>query len=163
MKKGIIYKITNPNNKIYIGQTVNLYNRVYKYKNLLCKRQPKLYNSIKKYGWDNHTIEIIDEIWCGLNNNIINIREKYWIREYDSMNVGLNCNEGGDNKVFTEETRLKMRNSQLGKIKGPRSESVKNKISEKLKGHKLSEETKEKIRQSLKGRPNPRKGKKLKK
>lgn len=54
-----IYKITNPNGKIYIGQSTNIDKRFYRYKRLECKGQIKLYNSLKKYGWDAHIIEII--------------------------------------------------------------------------------------------------------
>ena len=49
-----IYKITNPNNRIYIGQSWNIESRLYSYKNGRCKNQRKLLNSIKKYGWENH-------------------------------------------------------------------------------------------------------------
>ena len=38
-----IYKITNPSGKIYIGQSVNIDNRISSYKNLKCKNQTKLY------------------------------------------------------------------------------------------------------------------------
>ena len=60
-KIGYIYKITNPNNKIYIGQTINFIKRKSQYKNLYCKGQTAIYNSIKKYGWDNFEIEILQE------------------------------------------------------------------------------------------------------
>jgi group I intron endonuclease len=48
-----IYKITNPKGKIYIGQSVDIEKRKYYYQALHCKKQTMLYNSIKKYGWDN--------------------------------------------------------------------------------------------------------------
>ena len=54
----IIYKITSPSNKIYIGQTVNIIKRKSYYKKGDCKAQPKLYSSFKKYGWDNHLFEL---------------------------------------------------------------------------------------------------------
>lgn len=44
-----IYKITNPNNKIYIGQSINIKNRFYHYSLYHCKTQTKLYNSFIKY------------------------------------------------------------------------------------------------------------------
>jgi group I intron endonuclease len=56
-----IYKITSPSGKIYIGQSTNIENRFNSYRILDCKKQIKLYNSLKKYGWDNHIKEIVEE------------------------------------------------------------------------------------------------------
>lgn len=54
-----IYKITSPSNKIYIGMTLNIIKRFTMYKNMLCSNQLHIYNSLKKYGWDNHIKEIL--------------------------------------------------------------------------------------------------------
>ena len=43
-----IYKITNPSNKVYIGQSTNIKERFRKYSKLSNKRQIKLYNSFQK-------------------------------------------------------------------------------------------------------------------
>ena len=61
-KKGIIYKITNPNSKIYIGQTTKLLKRKGAYKRLdsCIQNQIILYRSLKKYGWNAHSFEIIE-------------------------------------------------------------------------------------------------------
>jgi hypothetical protein len=59
-----IYKITNPKGKVYIGQSTNIFNRWEDYKKNKCKGQVKLYNSFKKYGFDNHIFEILEE--CSL-------------------------------------------------------------------------------------------------
>jgi len=58
-----IYKITSPTNKIYIGQSIDIFNRWNQYKKLKSsiKQQPKIYNSLKFYGINNHTFEIIEE------------------------------------------------------------------------------------------------------
>lgn len=45
-----IYKITNPNGRIYIGQSTDIKFRWGIYRKLKCKDQPSLYNSLKKYG-----------------------------------------------------------------------------------------------------------------
>jgi predicted acyltransferase (DUF342 family) len=47
-----IYKIISPSGKIYIGQTSNWIKRVKKYSRVDCKGQVKLYNSLKKYGFE---------------------------------------------------------------------------------------------------------------
>lgn len=56
---GYIYKITAPDGKIYIGQTRNLERRMESYKALQCSSQPLIYNSLKKYGFNRHTVSII--------------------------------------------------------------------------------------------------------
>lgn len=122
-----IYKIINPKNKIYIGQSINIDRRFKEYQNLKCKQQPKIYNSLKKYGHENHKFEIIEE--CSIEQ--LNKREIYWKQYYNSINEGLNC-ELFDNGV------------------GPRSEITKQKISLAQKGNKhnlgkkRSKETKQK-------------------
>ena len=51
-----IYKITSPSDRIYIGQSIDINKRFRKYYNLKCKQQPKLYNSLCKYGVDAHIV-----------------------------------------------------------------------------------------------------------
>ena len=55
-----IYKITSPSNRIYIGQTVDFIKRKSHYRNLKRNHQIRLFNSIKKYGWDKHKLELIE-------------------------------------------------------------------------------------------------------
>ena len=120
-----IYKITNPKGKIYIGQTIDYERRFRHYKNLRCKEQPKLYNSFKKYGVDNHTFEVIQE--CQITN--LTILERYYQELYNSTGLkGLNCI-----LVKTDE------------FSGGHSEESKKKISKSMKGRKLTKEHKRKI------------------
>ena len=56
-----IYKITNSKGAIYIGQAVNIERRKKDYSRAGCKSQRKIYNSIKKYGWKDHTFEVLIE------------------------------------------------------------------------------------------------------
>ena len=60
IKKCGIYKITSPSGKIYIGQSVNIKDRIKAYKCGHCKEQPFVCNSILKHGWENHKFEIIE-------------------------------------------------------------------------------------------------------
>jgi group I intron endonuclease len=169
---GYIYKLTSPNGKIYIGQTINKKQRKYHYKSGNYKQQIKLWNNVQKYNWKPfESFQIIEEILCGPDKQFLNEREKYWIKFYDSHKKGLNCNEGGSGNVgyiFSDESKLKMSNYHknkppmsnetkelLRKInlgdKNPmfgkkHSDEIKVKISEKLTGKKLSLETKEKIK-----------------
>ena len=87
MKIGI-YKITNPTNRVYIGQSINIEKRWKDY-NLLsnCKSQVKLYRSFLKYEITNHKFEIIEE--CLIEQ--LNERERYWQDHYNVLKGGLNC------------------------------------------------------------------------
>ena len=84
-----IYKITNPSGKVYIGQSRNIKKRVRYYinKHSSTKRQIKIYASLKQYGWETHTFEIIEE--CSIED--LNCRERHWQDFYDVLNGGLNC------------------------------------------------------------------------
>lgn len=84
---GYIYKITSPSNKIYIGQTLNAVKRQYQYSRMDCKGQVKLYRSIKKYGWDSHTFEILCE--CPIDS--LNEKERYYQDMFNVLVEGLNC------------------------------------------------------------------------
>jgi len=131
-----IYKITSPIDKIYIGKSRNIIRRFSNYKSLQCKNQIKLYNSLVKYGYDNHLFEIIYE--C--SENELNELEKYYIIKFNCVNnpMGLNLTEGGDGGGRpSEETKKKMSESMRGNTKWV--------------GKKHSEETKEKIRNARKG------------
>lgn len=141
-----IYKITSPSKRIYIGQSINIEKRKISYKNLTnnVKCQIKLYNSIKKYGWDNHKFEVIEE--CNRNN--LNIKERYWQDYYDVLNEnGLNCILQSTDKlkhVVSKEVRKKISNANKGKSKKFSETHLKN-LSESHKGHKMSQQTKDKI------------------
>jgi len=96
----IIYKITSPTNRIYIGQTKNKETRFSHYKKLNCKGQPLLYRSLLKYGWDNHKFEILKE--GNYSKEILNVLEKHYISFYKSYIKGMNCTSGGtDCEKFT--------------------------------------------------------------
>ena len=82
-----IYKITNPVGQIYIGQSKYIYRRKKEYINARCFAQPKIYNSILKYGFDKHKFEIIKKCsWEKLNRY-----EFHYQKKYKSVENGLNC------------------------------------------------------------------------
>jgi group I intron endonuclease len=147
-----IYKITSPSEKIYIGQSIDIEKRWKGYKNFHCKGQCKLYNNLKKYGFENHIFEIIEE--CDLEQ--LNERETYWKQYYldqfkGDWNMVLFCNlydAGGGPK--SEETKKKMSESSLGKSK---SEAHKRNLSLAKKG-KLTPEHREKLNMGIKLKPN---------
>jgi GIY-YIG catalytic domain len=103
-----IYKITSPTGKIYVGQTKDYRKRLNHYRILNCRTQYRLHNSLKKYGFNNHLFEIIEEI----DTSIADSREQYWIAYFKcywkDQNKGLNLNKGGNRPNHTEETKKKL-------------------------------------------------------
>lgn len=143
-----VYKITNPAGKIYVGSSKEVEVRFKRYKKLQCKAQPKLYNSLKKYGPENHIFEIITECkelelfklenYYGLQNNCLD------------RNVGLNLLLPGidDIKIIiSKENRETRSKSRLGK---KATEEAKINMSLSQLGRKHSTNTKEKMRLSNK-------------
>lgn len=115
-----IYKITSPNNRVYIGQSVDIHERwKFYYKPSQTKKQPKVHRSFTKYGVENHVFEIIEE--CSIEQ--LDERETFWKLYYleqvnNIWNQVLFCelhDAGGGPK--SEETRRKMSISALGKTR----------------------------------------------
>jgi group I intron endonuclease len=103
----VIYKITNPKGKIYIGQTKNFKQRLSNYRspNKNCIGR-KLFNSIKKYNWENHKIEVIHTLELLLNNiqEELDNLEIYYIDLFNSVKEGLNLTYGGNGGKPSQET-----------------------------------------------------------
>ena len=100
--KGKIYKITNKiNGKIYVGQTVQtLKERFQKHcwgttENDKYHLNMAIKKAIRKYGKENFTIELIEEV----ETDKLDEREVYWISYYNSYYKGYNCTKGGQNGV----------------------------------------------------------------
>ncbi len=152
MKKIIgIYKILNPNGCIYIGQSANIKERFRCYKYLKCKKQIKLYNSLKKYGWENHIIEVIEECLIEELDN----KEIHYIKLYNTFNTknGLNLQSGGNRPIASDETRAKLKmNCGKHMIGKHHSEETKQKISKGNIGKKISDESKKKMSTAQKAR-----------
>lgn len=146
-----IYKITNPKGKVYIGQSMNIEERKKYYRRLSqTKSQPKIHNSLQKYGWEQHVFEIIEE--CSVEQ--LDERETQWKKYYlelaeNKWNEVLFCDLydlGGGPK--SEVHRRKIGEGNKGKTL---SDEAKKKIGEFHKGIKRTLETKNKISQAKKG------------
>jgi group I intron endonuclease len=144
-----IYKLTSPNNKVYFGQTINWDVRKKHYKNKSGQRQPKLYYSLKKYGWNMFKKEIIEI--CNveqLNEREIHYKQQF-INEF-GWDKALFCeiyDTGGGPK--SQETKMKMSISHLGK---KHSKKTCDKISKNRTGKCHSEENKQKMKMSRIGK-----------
>lgn len=111
-----IYKITNPSGKVYIGQSVNIESRLKQYRRCrdMSNIGPKIFYSLKKYGWEKHLIQVLEE--CSISE--LNSRETYW--------KNLHVEELGWKKALFCELH--------DNSTGPKSEETKKKISATLKG-----------------------------
>lgn len=154
-----IYKITSPTNKVYIGQSINIENRMSHYK-YLCdsiKKQRKLNYSLSKYGFQSHKFEIVHELPKDTHKDILNNYEKLYMGLYIGCGVELlNLKEGGLNGRHSDETKEKIRSKLIGRIFSP--ETI-DKIriasfgkESPMNGKKHSDETKIKMSESHKKR-----------
>lgn len=107
-----IYKITNPNGKIYIGQSHDIDRRFKMYKRLECKGQKYLYASLVKHGYENHSFEILEQ--CPAEDmNDLEVKYISYYRATD-RELGMNLTSGGKNCLDAEETKI------LKKLNNPR-------------------------------------------
>lgn len=109
-----IYKITSPNGKVYIGQSVNIKRRFTDYKTRVNCAQKVLARSFKKYGLENHQFDVIE--YCSIDN--LNCSERFWQDEFNVLSKnGLNCllTPCGEKRYkHSEETIKKMSDSMKG-------------------------------------------------
>ena len=126
---GIIYKMTNRiNGKVYIGQTIEGFDR--RYRKDFCKlHDGYLKNAINKYGIEN--FEIIKIFDIAFSKEELDVKEKCWIKIFNSNNkkYGYNLTEGGQNvstyanKTEEEMKEIKEKISKSNKISQNRPET----------------------------------------
>jgi group I intron endonuclease len=107
---GIIYKITSPSNRIYVGQTNDFNKRLFSHKHSIKKKNCShviLINSFKKHGFDEHIFEIIEE--C--DDCLLDEKEIYWIKKLNTFNsdnpFGMNMTLGGEGQRGKLDERRK--------------------------------------------------------
>lgn len=131
---GYIYLVRNKtNNKIYIGQTINGFDKRYSNNIAINTSNKHLKRSIEKYGIDN--FEIDKEFDVAYSKEELDNLEDMYIKIYNATdeNFGYNKRFGGANGSPTKETREKLRQANLGKT---HSEESKKKQSLAMSGIK---------------------------
>lgn len=136
-----IYMIKNiVNEKKYVGKSCDIKRRWSDHKYKLNKGihvNSHLQSAWNKYGEESFEFVIIEE--C--NEDELNDKEIYWIKEMDTYHSGYNQTEGGEGYLLSEE--------------------IKTKISTAMKELWLSEEYKNKMIESHSGANHPNYGKHL--
>lgn len=114
-----IYIITSPSGRKYVGSSKDIMQRWNRYRVLKGHdRQPKLYNSFQKYGFNNHTFDVF--LQCKAEErfkweHIIGVQFNVLDR-----NVGMNSSLPGYDdvpKIVSEETKEKISELNKGKNK----------------------------------------------
>lgn len=103
---GYIYVIKNHiNSKKYVGKTTRTVEiRFKEHLNNIYERNNCLYLAMRKYGKENFYAEELEK--C--DNEILDIREKYWIEYFDTYKQGYNETLGGEGMpLINYDERLK--------------------------------------------------------
>lgn len=152
--RGWIYGIRNKvNNKLYVGQTVDLVQRRYQHFNR--EGCPALKRAFDKYGIEEFEMYVIltfEAINQEVLKQLLDYFECYYIKKFDTFHNGYNCTEGGGGRsgyLLPEESKAKIGDAQK---KYKAQDWVKQKDRERMLGNTLSEEFKRPIlRYSLEG------------
>lgn len=132
------------NNKIYVGQTQNFYQRVCQYKRGNDNHRV-IGKALLKYGFDNFDISILEKV--EIQN--LDEREQYWLdyyKSYDSQ-IGYNvCKEAGTTRGFqhSENSKKQMSESRKEMFKN-HPEKIKRGKDNPMFGKTMSEENRQKL------------------
>jgi group I intron endonuclease len=151
---GYIYILTSPSGKSYIGQTTRSIEKRFEEheigKSTNCRG---IYNAIRKYGWDN-----FEKDWYECPDSDLNKHEELMEEVLGTLAPeGYNLRKGGGNRGKPcEESKQRMSESQLGKIRSEESKKKQGKSIEGEKNHNfgipLSKESKQKLRDANLGK-----------
>lgn len=135
------------NQKVYIGQTVNIVNRLASHKSKSLHIKTKFYNAVRKYGWDMFEFSVLETVTASslveLNTKLDQL-EIFYIEKYNSYYKGYNSTLGGSSKrgyQLSDNFKEKCRNRR-------HSDESKSKMSKSASGRKASDSTKQKLREA---------------
>ncbi len=143
-----IYKIQSPTGKVYIGQSWDIHKRFSQHK--YSHSDTYVSRSIKKYGADNHSFQVVHELPKDCNQQVLTQYEQVYMDFHKVAGfIMLNNRDAGSTGKMSELTKEKMRIS----MKGRRiSDNAKLLLSAHRKGKPLSEEHKAKLKASSIGK-----------
>lgn len=105
-----IYKLVNQQTgKCYIGYTQDLPKRMNDHKGSSVKKRNKLYNAVRKYGWDSFLCELVYQSLDG--HHCLNVMEPHFIREFDTYKNGYNSTLGGEGSIGPKKQSSKRKMS----------------------------------------------------
>lgn len=139
-----IYKIVNPKNKVYIGQSWDIEFRKYQHSKIVSKTF--ISNSIKKHGWGNHSFDILHTLPKDCSQDILDNYEQIYLDAYrNSGHVVMNLKEAGSHGKLSESAKKKLSEAAVNKNKGIiRSEKTRLLMSMARTGKTASIETRSK-------------------
>lgn len=107
---GLIYKITSPSGKVYVGQTIRSFETRMRQHKSVYSECTLLKRAISKYG-DQMKYEIIEK---DIPREQLDEREIFWIFELHSLAPnGYNCNTGGHaHRITSKETKDNISNTK---------------------------------------------------
>ena len=147
-----IYGIRNLiNDKIYVGQSINIQKRWEQHRSALKHKKHDnrhLQAAWNKYGKDNFIFEVLEE--CLQQD--LNERETYWKLKFDPNTY--NLGNTGIIGTVSEETRKKISKGVSERWAAMTAEERKQKFGHSEPRGPLKEEIKQRISMSLKGRPS---------
>ncbi len=76
-----VYLIESLNGQKYVGKTLSFKHRISRYINIKCEAQKHLYNSLIKYGLENHAICILEK---NIAEENLNDKEIHYINKFES-------------------------------------------------------------------------------
>lgn len=160
--RGVVYRYINQsegeeNGWSYVGNTMNEQIRQYSWNNHGNKSYggEKINAARVKYGLENFTYEILEEIYDADENALqvkLDEKEAYYMQQFDSIDHGYNTSKGGtgNNGVnFSSTHRANIGKASKGRT---HTEETKKQIGAKPKGHVVSYETRQKISIGNKGK-----------
>lgn len=126
-KSGIYVIQNNINQKKYVGKAGNIYRRIKEHVTSLNNKSKDenrhLINSWHKYGRENFSYYVVEYLYdedIKVLEQLLKDKELYWILKLETTNreKGYNMRLDSEGKCFTsEETREKMKNSQIERYK----------------------------------------------
>jgi len=115
---GVVYLLTAPSGKRYVGQTWDLPKRMANYRRGDGRGQPALHHAITKYGWENFRVTVLA---CGIQTqSALDAAEDAFIMILGTLApTGYNLRRGGCGGKMSAEARGRMSASKRGVPKSP--------------------------------------------